>query len=446
MALSHATNSGLASSCQGPQRGVGYRIPQENILGFRMDRQLMISRGNCPCLRTGPRELVGADRALHCEVDEDRCSAEDLVAELPAELCADRAIDMDQPGPVHMRLSDFLGVFGGDLGDRFLLVCSPRVEAAIDLIDDVGVPITVLEWRVPEDRRELISLVAAIRGEGLRASILWIAETEFEHYLREHIEGMKLAAIPFFSSEFSQRKLRRYLDIITRTDYVQEEKLEEKLVEILEESTHLVLETPALGTSCTFHHLEAEHWFSLHGPLAWADQTVLPTGELSTLTDASGDFTDDSHFLIDGQIVFKGSPIVHRGDPSVTPAETEAMFMRLSPMQDVPVIAELENGFITRFVAPVPEARGLRDTFSELVRAEPRYRKIYEFGFGTHELCRRRLRINFHPNERWPGIHIGLGLGGYTPFHLDLAQSEVTIFGAHRDGSRINLYEQLGLR
>jgi hypothetical protein len=44
-----------------------------------MDRQLMISRGNCPCLRTEPWELVGADKAIRCEVDEDRCSAEDLV-------------------------------------------------------------------------------------------------------------------------------------------------------------------------------------------------------------------------------------------------------------------------------------------------------------------------------------------------------------------------------
>jgi hypothetical protein len=406
----------------------------------------MISRGNCPCLRTEPRELVGADRTIRCEVDEDRCSAEDLVTALPADLCAERAIDMEQTGPVRMRLSDLAGMFGGDLGDRFLLVCSPRIEAAIDLVDDIGLPITILEWRTPEDRRELVSLMAALRQDGLRASILWIAETEFEHYLREHIQGMKLAAIPFFSSEFSHRKLRRYLDIITRTDYAQEERLEEQLVQILEESDHLVLETPALGTSCTFHHLEAEHWFSLHGPLAWDDQTVLPTGELSTLADASGDFTNKSHLLIDGRIVFKGSPIVHRGDPSVTQAETDAMFTRLSPMQDVPVIAELESGFITRFVAPVPEARGLRDTFTELVQAEPRYRKIHEFGFGTHELCRHRLRTNFHPNERWPGIHTGLGLGGYTPFHIDLAQSEVTVFAVHGDGSRINLYEQLGLR
>src|SRR5947209_3787411 len=119
-----------------------------------MDRQLMISRGNCPCLRTEPRELVGADRTIRCEVDEDRCSAEDLVTALPADLCAERAIDMEQTGPVRMRLSDLAGMFGGDLGDRFLLVCSPRIEAAIDLVDDIGLPITILEWRTPEDRRE----------------------------------------------------------------------------------------------------------------------------------------------------------------------------------------------------------------------------------------------------------------------------------------------------
>ena len=54
-----------------------------------MDRQLVVNRGNCPCLRTEPQELIGADKAIRCEVDEDRCSAEDLVYALlrPVAFC-----------------------------------------------------------------------------------------------------------------------------------------------------------------------------------------------------------------------------------------------------------------------------------------------------------------------------------------------------------------------
>jgi hypothetical protein len=92
------------------------------------------------------------------------------------------------------------------------------------------------------------------------------------------------------------------------------------------------------------------------------------------------------------------------------------------------------GGYIEEFSAPFQSSQRLRETFTRLVEAEPRYRKIHEFGFGTHPGCAKRQPGNFHPNERWPGIHIGLGLGGYTSFHIDLALTEVDVYLDREDG------------
>ncbi len=411
-------------------------------MGPDVDKKLTVARGNCPCTRQDPRELTDLQT---CTRDELDCGVEDLLGQLPESVDVLGARDLAQPSVATLRLSGLAGLYGHDFGQEFILCTSPAVQAALEVVNDTELRLRRLEWRSPDDRATLIEMMAEVRAAGHRGCVLWIAETEFEHYLPEHLTGIKLGAIPFFSAEFTVPALISYLDIVSRTDYAAEERLEGDLITRLEGAERLELATPDLDARCTFDHLRNEHWFSLHGALRWGDQTVLPTGELSTLTDASGEFSDRAPFKLTGRIVFQGSPIVHRGDESVSMAETDAAYRRLAVMGRNPVVAEIDGGYIERFTAPVPESKLVRDVFTALVDAEPRYRKVHEFGFGTHPLCRRHVPGNFHPNERWPGIHIGLGLGGHTPFHIDLALTRVDVFTV-RAGERRNLYEDLGLR
>ncbi|MFF5056672.1 hypothetical protein ACFY1S_26170 [Micromonospora sp. NPDC000663] len=409
--------------------------------------KIQVSRGNCPCLRVDPRELaVGPDGPM-CTTDESSCSPAELLDALPtlaAEQYVDNAVNAD--GKVNLRLSRLLPLYDGDFGDAFLLITSASVRSSIRLVADIPQPLHELTWHGPDTRTELLEQLRDWRAQGRTASLLWIAEDEFEHLMDEDAETFKLGAISYFSSGFTPESLSRYLQIITATDYESELAVESRFLSMVEDAEALVLTTPSLDARCVFRHQETEHWFSLHGPLRFGDQTVLPTGELSTLADGSGAYDPASRLPIDGEIVFKGSPIIHRGDRSVSAEHTADTYRRLAPMEDLPVVAHVRNGFIHDFTSPVPEARRLRDTFEALVTAEPLYRKIHEFGFGTHPGCANRLRSNFHPNERWPGIHIGLGLGGFTPFHIDLALTEVHVLLDSPTAGMVPLYQQLGLR
>jgi hypothetical protein len=405
--------------------------------------KIEISRGNCPCLRKDPRELAVGENGFRCA--EDRCAPEDIWGALP-EMEARAELPGRGPGPVALPMSRFRALFDGDFGDQLLLAISTQIRDRVTVDRDIPTPVHELPWTGPDSRGDLLGVLSQARRDGLRTSVLWIADDEFEHLPPGQSADTKLGAISFFSTGFSAGALTQVLRIIWATDYQSELATEQRLTTALEEADSLVLTTPALGASCRFRHQTSEHWFSLHGPLRWGDQTVLPTGEMSTLADDGGQFDPDSRLELSGDVVLKGSPIIHRGDPSVSRRDTAETYARLSAMEDVPVIARISGGWIQEFAAPLPESRRLRDAFRALTEAEPRYRKIHEFGFGTHRGCAERMRSNFLPNERCPGIHLGLGLGHYTPFHIDLALSEVQVLLESAVADTVPLFPSLGLR
>ena len=204
--------------------------------------------------------------------------------------------------------------------------------------------------------------------------------------------------------------------------------------------------SPEHGTLATFEHRRSRYWFSLNGPLEHGQQTVLPTGELSTLTDPAGKFTMDNPFAFDGELLLQGEPIIHRGGQGVSVEETAAAYAAMAHLRTQPVRARVEHGSITE-IRPVTQggtqaARLLADLFD----SDERYRKIHEVGFGTSQACLRLREGNFFPNERWPGLHLGFGLGGHTPFHIDLTCTKIEVNLEAPDGSRLDLYRSIGLR
>jgi hypothetical protein len=401
-----------------------------------------VSRGNCPCLFKDPRELAAGADGPRCT--EDRCAPVEIWGAMPEPEQAAPVLEA-QPGAVELRISALRDMYDGDLGDQTVLAVAADIRPWLRVVRDVSTPVHELTWHGPESRADLLGVLADARNSELRTSVLWIADDEFEHLLPQDVEGAKLGAISFFSTGFDVVALARYLRIIRHTDYRAELGIEERLTSYLEHADSLLLTTPALGTTCTFRHQESEFWFSLHGPLRWGDQTVLPTGEMSTLADDAGGFDPSTRLALSGEVVLKGSPIIHRGDASVTRRDTAETYARLAGMEDVPVIARISGGWIQEFAAPTRESRRMRDAFTALVEAEPRYRKVHEFGFGTHVGCSDRVRGNFHPNERNPGIHLGLGLGHFTPFHIDLALTEVKVLLESPVAPPTPLYPSLGL-
>lgn len=345
-----------------------------------------------------------------------------------------------------IRPSDFLPLFGNELGSIFLLVTAPQIRETLQIESDGPSELREYTWIGPESRKGLINLLYDIQREQCSASVLWIADSEFEHYDPKDLGAAKLGAISYCSGGFTPESLARCLRIVKQTDYEHELQIEAEFLKHLEQARRIVFSSPHYGTMARFEHQQAEHWFSLHGPLAISQQTVLPTGELSTLTNASGEYSFGSRFSLDGEIVLRGEPVVHRGSSSVTSSETAAMYAALSTMRDYTVIAHVKGGLIEGVSSPDAGPNPFLDAIQELFDRDERYRKIHEIGFGTNKLCSPLVPGNFFPNERYPAVHFGLGLGGYTSFHNDLVCTEVDVVFELANGEMIDIYRTLGLR
>ncbi len=318
----------------------------------------------------------------------------------------------------------FLPLFGGDLGQVFLLVTSPSVRAALTPKPDGICALEEYCWTGPESRAGLLR-----RFRAGTISVLWIAEDEFEHYSPQEMKGVKLAAISYFSTPFFPAALERMLGLVLSTNYERQIVVERRLLSSLDTASYILFRSTCYGTEATFHHHQARHWFSLLGPLDFGQQTVLPTGELSALTDPSGGFSLDQGFSLDGEVVLQGMPIVHRGSRSTEMDEALRLFTIMSPLCEQPVIANIKGGIVVelRTVGGIPGTA--QQALETLLREDERYRKVHEIGFGANECCAVLVNENFFPNERHPGVHFGLGLGGHTRFHLDLVCTKIdTLF------------------
>jgi hypothetical protein len=394
---------------------------------------LDVSRGNCPCSVRQARELEdGCDRA------EVSC---------PSGLFDEVRVPSPRPAEGRVRLdpAELIELYGGTLEDVFLLVTTPSIRSCLALANSGAAVIEELTWHGPQTRSLLVSTLAEHHSAGRGVAVLWIADDEFEHFLDEQLVNARMAAISFFSTGFTISRLESYLRVLRAADYRGELRRESALLRILDQARKLEFHTPRFGTSAVFEHQRALHWFSLNGGLSRGQQTVLPTGELSTLTDASGRFSMDNPFKLDGELVLHGAPIVHRGSRLVSVEETTAAYRAFAPMRRHPAIVRVEDGLITAVRTLSGQGNDFSRALETLFASDERYRKVHEIGFGTNTAVVSLEPENFFPNERWPGVHFGLGLGGHTPFHIDLTCSSVEL-RAHTVTGPVDVFRTLGLR
>ncbi|PZT70867.1 hypothetical protein DN402_06075 [Streptomyces sp. SW4] len=339
----------------------------------------------------------------------------------------------------------FRKVFGGDLGDVFLLVTSPGVRAGLQVATGTTVPVQEFAWTGPDSRQGLIAEMAALRAAGKRGSVLWIADDEFVHFDDEDLRDMRLGAFSSFSAPFSEETLAGSVRIVSEVDYERELRIEETFLTLLDQADDMLFLGHEFGTEAVFRHQYSEHWFSLHGPLQPGQQVVLPTGELSSLVNASGEFEDHTHFSLDGDITLQGAPIVHRGGHETSLAETERVYQDLAAMADEPAVITVTDGRITAVRPARPGATRFAEGLERLLAHDDRYAKLHEIGFGTNAACTPLLPGNYFANERHPGVHLGLGLGTFTQFHVDLMSTAIDVVMRGVDGRDVELFPALGL-
>jgi hypothetical protein len=345
---------------------------------------------------------------------------------------------------VALRLAALAPLFGHDLADAFVLATSPGIRGDLAVSADGAREFLEYSWEGDAPRTGLLALLAGRRRRGQRCAVLWIADDEFEHFLPGEIQGAKVAAVSFFSARYAPGLLRRTLALVEQTDYARQREVEGQFLWALEAGRRVLLRSPAHGTLAAFDHHGADHWFSLHGPLDYGQQVVLPTGQLSVLADPSGQFSADGRLALNGEVVLRGEPLVHRGSRRVTLAEAERAGAALAGMRDSPVIAHVRDGVIAHAEAARPGPNAFLDALRGLFEEDPRYRKIQEVCFGTNPRCSPLRPGNFFPNYRHPGVVFGLGLGGHTRFHYDLVCPGHEVL-CETGGGTVNVTRLLGL-
>ncbi len=319
-------------------------------------------------------------------------------------------------------------LFPGVVEETLVFACSPSIRPHVEL-EDVGTKVVEFEWHGDESRDHLVSVFQSDEP----VTVLWLTDSEFKHFTSEELGPARIAGWTFFSSGVTPDGLAAIIEATRNTNYERQLEIEEALLGLFEDADALHIIDRRTGTVAQLAHQQCEYWFSLHGPIGRAQQTVLPTGELSILTDPSGEFTD--RFLpMDGEVTLQGETLVHRGDSGLGRAEAAATYKQMSVLANNAVIATIEDGLITD-VRPVDNGAVVgAEALLRLFSSDERYRKIHELGIGTNEACRPLRRGNFLGDERHPGVHFGLGLGRHLNFHFDIVCPDSTVVAVSDTG------------
>ena len=142
---------------------------------------------------------------------------------------------------------------------------------------------------------------------------------------------------------------------------------------------------------------------------------------------------------IDGELSFRGLPILHNGEPSYLRADQSRIWKELSTIDEHAVIATVEKGFVTDLRATNPRSEPACRMLSRMFNVDSRYRMIEELGFALNTSL-DLLPGNYAMNEVYGGtegaLHIGLGLTPYTQYHLDIICPDTYI--ENQDGQLVH--------
>src|SRR5207248_1119430 len=124
----------------------------------------------------------------------------------------------------------------------------------------------------------------------------------------------KLMAMACNSTPTDLKIIEHFLDITERTSPADQAAFADTFFELLEESEELRYVDAKRGTVATLQHLsDGLVWNQQAGPLDWGEQQIVPSGEISVLPVEITEFAEELHLPLQGDIVFRGYPILHNG-------------------------------------------------------------------------------------------------------------------------------------
>ncbi|HEU5158452.1 MAG TPA: hypothetical protein VFU43_15765 [Streptosporangiaceae bacterium] len=328
--------------------------------------------------------------------------------------------------------------FGDPMESVFCLVTNPEYMDRISLVksgnykDYLRIPFKtgekfeqVLPERVPEPAHVLAISPAAF----------------FESPMPEQLgPRRKLMGMACNSTPTSLETIKHFLDVMERTSPDEQGTFSDNFFDKLERAEHLVYVDERHGTRATLQHLEPDLvWNQQAGPLEWGEQQIVPSGEISVLPTQIVEFDEDLHLPLEGEITFRGYPILHSGTPSFSRKDQARIHARLASMNKHGVVAEVREGRITTIRAHDSAAQPAVDMLNTMFEVDSRYRIVWEMGHALNTSL-DILPGNHAMNEVYGGtqgcLHWGLGLTPFTQYHLDIISPDTTVY---TDGGEVVL-------
>jgi hypothetical protein len=266
------------------------------------------------------------------------------------------------------------------------------------------------------------------------------------------IGARRMIVMPCASTPVSTGQIRYFLTVLESADPGTQVARADAFFAAVGATPGLRLVDAKRGSSCEFDALRSEYvWNQQAGYLGAGEQQIAPPGELSVLPMEITDFDASRRLALDGELVLQGPSIVHAGYDQALAGRQAALYEQLSPLARHPVLFSVEAGAITGCGpgAATAEAKQLAAVFDELFAADPRYRVIWELGFGINTDM-QVVPANCGLNEPFGGtdgvVHIGLGLTPYTEFALTflcpatalIGGSGAVVLGRVRPATKLN--------
>src|SRR2546421_13038429 len=247
----------------------------------------------------------------------------------------------------------------------------------------------------------------------------------------------KLMAMACNSTPTPMEVVEHFLRVIERTDPKEQQAFADRFFERVEAADHLEMVDEACGTRAVFEHFSQDYeWNQQAGPIDWGTQQIAPSGEISVLPINILKFNQALRLTINGELAFRGQPILLSGTPSFSREDQARIYEKLARMRDHAVIRAVSDGTITEIRPSHPDVASTARMMQAMFEVDSRYRIVWEIGFALNTSL-TILPGNYAMNEVYGGtegaLHWGLGLTPYTQYHLDIICPGVRVVGPGGD-------------
>ncbi|MEU4087547.1 hypothetical protein [Streptomyces aureus] len=256
------------------------------------------------------------------------------------------------------------------------------------------------------------------------ASVLAVCPGQFlDSPTPRELGGRRLAVLPAGSTPLTEEHVHAFLRTAARTDAAEQARAAEDFFDLVGDSDRLTIVDDVSGTEAEFDHTAgACVWNQQAGVLDEGDQQIFPSGKLSVTAAEITTFDPGARLLgLHGDLTLRGWPIVHRHRDPADGADQRRLFEALTPLVTEAVTLRVAAGSIEDVTPQTPGAAPAAVELEKLLTDDPRYRVIWELGFGINTTT-EIVPANCGPNEVYGAtggvVNLGLGITPATRFAL----------------------------